>query len=78
MALRINAGAACEEHSCSGKSIEEITRSIQVNLPINVCVAAARAHAMDYSIKSINRYSACRDPSRVRDIDRKNGIWFGR
>jgi len=73
--LRVNASAARKEELRSNESIEKIARAVQVDLAIGICIAAARASAVDYRIE---RSRPRANLSLIGYIDRINRVRLSR
>jgi hypothetical protein len=73
--LAVNARAAREQHPRSSKSIDKIARTVQVDFAICICIAAARASAVDYRVE---RSRPRANLSLIRYIDRMNRIRLSR
>ncbi len=59
--LRVNTGAAREQHCRSGKTSQKIARTLEINAPVSFDVSSARARTMDHGVET---------PSRVQSLDR--------
>ena len=70
--LRINRGAARENETRGVQRGNEVARSLQINLPVNLGVAPARACAVDHGVERAERGQR----GAVADVARENAKRF--